>query len=97
MRLLMPDVSVGFHSVVDTCIIDEGVRIEKLCYLGFGKSLLEGNFDITVLGKGVYVPSHTAVGRDCRILPHVDASGFKGNLITSGTTLSQAGASRKSR
>jgi glucose-1-phosphate adenylyltransferase len=93
--MLMPSVFVGCHSVVDTCIIDEGVNIGKLCYIGFGKSLLSGDYDITVLGKGVTVPSHTAIGRNCTVLPHVDMSNFRGNLIASGSILSQYGVIQK--
>jgi glucose-1-phosphate adenylyltransferase len=93
--VLMPNVFVGYHSIVDTCIIDEGVNIGKLCYIGFGKSLLPGDFDITVLGKGVIVPSHTAIGRNCRVLPNVDASSFRGNLIASDSILSQHGTAQK--
>ena len=92
--VLMTDVSIGFHSVVDTCIIDEGVKIDKLCYLGFGRSLLPEQYDLTVIGKGAYIPSNTAIGRDCRILPHVDASCFRGNLINSGMTVTQHSVSK---
>jgi glucose-1-phosphate adenylyltransferase len=94
--VLMPNVFVGYHSVVDTCIIDEGVNIGKLCYIGFGKPLLLGDGDITVLGKGVNVPSHTAIGRNCTALPHVGTSSFRGNLISSGSIFSQHGVTRKS-
>ncbi len=93
--VLMPNVFVGYHSVVDTCIIDEGVTIGKLCYIGFGKSLLSGNPDITVLGKEVTIPSHTAIGRSCTVFPHADISSFSGNLITSGSTVSQHGVIQK--
>jgi glucose-1-phosphate adenylyltransferase len=72
--VLMPNVSVGYHSIVDTCIIDEEVNIGKLCYIGFGKSPLSGDSDITVLGKGVTVPSHTVIGRNCTVFPNVDKS-----------------------
>jgi len=94
--VLMPNVFVGYHSVVDTCIIDEGVNIGKLCYIGFGKPLLSGDRDITVLGTGVTVPSHTAIGRNCTVLPHVDMSSFRGNLIASGSIISQHGVTKKS-
>jgi glucose-1-phosphate adenylyltransferase len=93
--ILMSNVFVGYHSVVDTCIIDEGVNIGKLCYIGFGKPLLSGDSDITVLGKGVTVPSHTAIGRNCTVLPHVDMSSFRGNLIASGSIISQHGITKK--
>jgi glucose-1-phosphate adenylyltransferase len=94
--ILMPNVSVGYHSVVDTCVLDEGVNIGELCYVGFGKSLISDICDITVLGKGVTVPPHTAVGRNCLVLPHVESSGFKGNFIASGSILSPQGISQKS-
>jgi len=93
--VLMPNVFVGYHSVVDTCIIDEGVNIGNLCYLGFGKSLLSGDFDVTVLGKGVTVPSHTAIGRNCTVFPHADASSFRGNLVAAGSILSRHGVVQK--
>jgi glucose-1-phosphate adenylyltransferase len=86
--VLMANVLVGYHSVVDSCIIDEGVNIGRLCYIGFGKSVRLGNRDITVLGKSVAVPSHTAIGRSCTVMPNVDASSFTGSLISPGSILS---------
>jgi len=94
--VLMSNTFIGYHSVVDTCIIDEGVSIGKLCYIGFGKSPLSGDCDITVLGKGVTVPSHTVIRRDSRILPHADTQGFRGNLIASYSIPSQLGIVQKS-
>ncbi len=87
--VLMPNVFVGYHSVVDKCIIDEGVNIGKLCYIGFGKSLLPGNSDITILGGEVTVPPRTAIGRNCTVSPHVDSSSFRSSLITSGSMVSR--------
>jgi len=94
--VLMPNTFIGYHSVVDTCIIDEGVNIGKLCYIGFGKSPLSGDCDITVLGKGVTVPSHTVIGRDSKVLPHVDTSSYQGNPIGSSPILAQRGTVPKS-
>ena len=82
--------------MVDNCIIDEEVNIGKLCYIGFGKSLISGDFNITVLGKGVAVPSHIAIGRNCRVLPNTNISGSRGNLIAPGSILSQRGVAQKS-
>jgi len=90
--VLMPNTFIGYHSVVDTCIIDEGVNIGKQCYIGFGKSPLSGDRDITVLEKGVTVPSHTVIGRDSRVLPQADISIF----IGSSSILSQHGITQKS-
>jgi glucose-1-phosphate adenylyltransferase len=74
--VLMSNTFIGYHSVVDTCIIDEEVNIGKLCYIGFGRSPLSGDRDITVLGKGATIPSHTVIGRDSKVLPHADKSSF---------------------
>jgi glucose-1-phosphate adenylyltransferase len=87
--LLMSNAFIGYHSVVDTCIIDEEVDIGTQCYIGFGKSLLGGSDDITVLGKGVNVPSHTVIRSNSRIVPHADISRLGGDLIISSSVLSQ--------
>lgn len=94
--LLMSNVFVGYHSVVDTCIIDEEVNIGKQCYIGFGNYVPAGGDDITVLGRGVNVPSHTVIRRNSRVSPHADTSDFGGDLIVSGPILSQHGIARKS-
>jgi glucose-1-phosphate adenylyltransferase len=77
--MLMPNTFIGYHSVVDKCIIDEGVNIGKMCYIGFGKSSLPGNYDITLLGKGVTVPSNTVIGRDSKVLPNENTPSFRDN------------------
>jgi glucose-1-phosphate adenylyltransferase len=81
--VVMPDTFIGYHSVVDSCIIDERVNIGKLCCVGLGQSLLPGDCDIAVLRKGVNVPSHTVIRRNSRVLPHADASVLKSNPIAS--------------
>jgi glucose-1-phosphate adenylyltransferase len=86
--VIMGRTFIGRHSVVDCCVLDEGVKISDYCYLGFGSGLIPGNCDITVLGKGVTVPPHTAIGRNCKILPHVEASDFFSKVFTSGSVLS---------
>jgi glucose-1-phosphate adenylyltransferase len=89
--VLMRNTFIGYHSVVDTCIIDEGVSIGRLCCIGSGKSVLSGDGEITVLGKGASVPSRTALGRNCTVLPYANASRFGDCLIASGSILSQRG------
>lgn len=86
--VVMANTIIGYHSVVDNCIIDEGVQVSELCYLGFGKSLLSDDSEITVVGKDVMIPRHTAVGRKCKVLPRVDLCNFAGSLVPSGTTVS---------
>jgi glucose-1-phosphate adenylyltransferase len=89
--VLMANAFIGYRSVVDTCIVDEKVNIGKLCYIGFGNSLRAKDDDITVLGKGVNVPSHTVIGRNCTVLPYVNTSSFRGDLIASGSIVLQHG------
>lgn len=79
--LLMSNAFIGYNSIVDTCVIDEEVNIGKQCYIGFGNSLPARGNDITVLGKGVNVPSHTVIRRNSRVSPHTDASSFTANPI----------------
>jgi glucose-1-phosphate adenylyltransferase len=93
--VLMTNAYVGYPSIVDTCVIDEEVNIRKLCYVGFGKRRQPGGGDLTVLGKGVAVPSHTAIGRNCTVFPNVDMSGLIGKLVASGSILSQRGSVTK--
>jgi glucose-1-phosphate adenylyltransferase len=94
--VLMSNAFIGYHSVVDSCIIDERVTIGKLCYIGFGKSLLAGDSDITVVGKGVNVPSHTVIRRNSRVLPHADTSSLKSNPVASSPALPQCSIVQRS-
>jgi glucose-1-phosphate adenylyltransferase len=67
--IIMPNSVIGKHSVIDHCILDEEVDIGKFCYVGFGSSLASCGSNITVLGRGVSIPSGTAVGRSQKIFP----------------------------
>ena len=79
--VVMANTFVGYHSVVDSCILDEGVQIGKFCYIGFGSSLLPGDCDITYLGKDVVVPPNTAIGRKCKVLPKAGLDDFATSLV----------------
>jgi len=93
--VMMSNAFIGYHSVVDTCIIDEEVNIGKLCYIGFGNSV-PARDDITVLGKGVNVPSHTVIRRNSRILPCADTSSFRSNPVALSPVLAERGIVQKS-
>jgi glucose-1-phosphate adenylyltransferase len=86
--VLMSNAFIGYHSIVDSCIVDERVAVGRLCYVGFGKSFLLGDKDITVVGKGVNVPSRTVIRRGSRVLPRADAPSLK-NSPVSDLALSQ--------
>jgi glucose-1-phosphate adenylyltransferase len=94
--VVMADAFIGYHSMIDSCIIDEKVTIGRLCCIGFGTSFLPGDNDITVVGKGINVPSRTMIRRGSRVLPHADASSPKGNPASSNFALSQGSIVRES-
>jgi glucose-1-phosphate adenylyltransferase len=79
--IIMEGSFIGRHSVVDRCVVDEKVRINDYCYLGYGSDRLSGECDITILGKSVNVPPRTAIGRNCRIAPDSGPSDFTSNVI----------------
>jgi glucose-1-phosphate adenylyltransferase len=87
--VLMSNVSVGYHSVVDRCILDEQVNIGKFCYIGFGANILSGEWETTILGKAVVVPPYTAIGHNCKVLPHVGPSDFTTSAVPSGSIVSR--------
>lgn len=80
--VLMADTIVGYHSVVDHSIVDEQVSIGRFSYIGFEASTARDNKSITILGKRVSVPSHTAVIRSCRIQPYTVLTNHHANVIT---------------
>jgi len=85
--VVMANASIGYHSVVDRCILDEGVNIGRSCHIGFGASLLPRDLEITVVGKDVTVPDRTAIGCRCRIMPGLGLAAFSGRLVPPGTVL----------
>jgi glucose-1-phosphate adenylyltransferase len=87
--VVMTNVCIGYRSVVDACIVDEEVNIGEMCYIGFGESFLARDDDITVLGKGVNVPSHTVIRRNCTVPPYVNTSTFRDTPVAAHPTLLQ--------
>lgn len=86
--IIMANSFVGYHSVVDHCILDEGVNVGRLCYLGFeGSAVPEGHI-VTLVGEGVTIPPLTAVCRNCKILPHVGPDDFTAKVIASNSIVS---------
>jgi glucose-1-phosphate adenylyltransferase len=85
--VVMADTSIGYHSIVDGCILDEKVNIGNFCYVGFGAGLLPGNAEISVLGRDVTVPDRTAIGRRCSVRTGLGPDAFGARLILAGTIL----------
>ena len=78
--ILMSNVSIGLHSMVDSCIADEDVNIGKLCYVGFGSDH-NRMAECTLLGKGATISSHTAIARGCKIMPYSNPSESLGKVF----------------
>jgi glucose-1-phosphate adenylyltransferase len=87
--IVMGGVSIGYHSIVEGCILDEEVNIGNYCYIGFGAGLLPGNAEITVLGERAAVPDRTAIGRQCRVRSDLGAAALERRLIPSGTEITE--------
>ncbi|OGO39718.1 MAG: hypothetical protein A2147_05890 [Chloroflexi bacterium RBG_16_57_8] len=85
--ILMAHSRVGYHSVIDRCILDERVDVGELCYIGFGNTTSQAERDITLLGKGVTVPGHTVVGRSCVVSPKAGLGSFPGRSVPSGSVI----------
>ena len=66
--ILMTNVSVGLHSLIDSCIADEEVNIGEFCFVGLGNSD-NRTTEYTLLGKRASISSHTAIARGCKIMP----------------------------
>jgi glucose-1-phosphate adenylyltransferase len=86
--VVMANTSIGLHSTVDRCILDEGVNIGKYCYIGFGANTYAEVQGITMVGENVNVPHQTIIGRKCKILPDLRLSGLNAQLIAPGSTVS---------
>lgn len=65
--IVMPNVFVGYHSVVDRCIVDEGVHISRFSYIGFQGAQSGSLSDITIVGRDVIVPPYSALMRNSRV------------------------------
>ena len=89
--IVMKGTFIGYHSIVDRCVLDESVNVGDYCYVGF--VMIPGDWDITVLGKGVTVPSHTAIGRGCKISPNIGPSDFATSVVSPGAVISGRRAS----
>ena len=87
--IIMSDCYIGYHSIVDHCILDANVNVDEFCYLGFDGSSTGDSWKVSIIGEGVTVPSHTAICRNCKVQPFNGPDDFPGKVISSNTILSQ--------
>lgn len=86
--VIMANTSIGYHSIVDRCILDEGVDIGKFCYVGFGTDTQAGMHGITMVGESVNVPHQTVIGCKSKILPGLRLSALNAQTIAPGSIVS---------
>jgi glucose-1-phosphate adenylyltransferase len=79
--------TIGQHSIVDRCILDEDINIGATSYIGYTTNLFSGISDITLVGKGSTVPSNTAIGCNCTVAPGVGPGDFLKKAIPPNTVL----------
>lgn len=86
--IVMANSFVGCHSVIDHCVLSEGVNIGKFCYLGFEGSSIPDSWKVTIVGEDVTVPPYTAICRNCKIVPNIGAGDFTERVVPSDSILS---------
>jgi glucose-1-phosphate adenylyltransferase len=86
--IVMDNTLIKYHSIVDRCILDEGVSIDKFCYLGFGKASVYRVNDITLVGKDVHLGPETAIGRKSKILPGSRLYNISNRVVASESVVS---------
>jgi glucose-1-phosphate adenylyltransferase len=85
--VVMPRVTIGYHSIIDRCILEDGVHIGRSCYIGFGAGPTAVKLGISVLGSELVIPDRTAIGHACKVSIGVERAALKAGVIPSGTTL----------
>ena len=86
--IIMDNTHIGYHSIIDRCILDEGVDIDQFCYLGFGTDPMPQVCNITMVGKDVKLGPQTAIGRQAKIMPGLRLADLKSQFVTPGSVVS---------
>ena len=73
--IVMERTVIGRNSLVDRCILDEGVTVGTQCCVGLESNPIRAGWGITVVGKCVRVPPWTDIGRNLRVFPGVGWAG----------------------
>ncbi len=92
--IIMDNSVIESRSIIDRSILDEDVYIGRGCHIGLGTSLIPGDWDITIVGKGTRVPPDTVIARNCKIMPYVRPEDFTSRTVLSGTIICRHGAAQ---
>ncbi|BDU49872.1 glucose-1-phosphate adenylyltransferase [Haliovirga abyssi] len=92
--IIFNDTVIKKGAIIDRAIIDKEVVIGENCKIGYGDDMTPNeekpkllSSGLTVIAKGVKVPSNTIIGRNCRIFSKVKEEAFSSGNIKSGTTI----------
>jgi glucose-1-phosphate adenylyltransferase len=86
--IVMANSEVGYHSVIDRCILDEEVCVGRYCYLGFGGTRTPKGRPGVLIGTGAEIPPHTAIGGGCWIMPLVSPADFNVQAVPANSVIS---------
>ncbi len=82
--IVMDNTHIGFQSIVERSILDEGVEIGRSCYIGSSSGLEYGAGGITMVGKEAVIPPQTTVACRSKILPGARLEKYVPRLVTPG-------------
>jgi glucose-1-phosphate adenylyltransferase len=85
--IIMANSRISHHSVIDRCILDEGVDVDKYCYVGFGSSSRPQSNEITLVGKDVSLGPNTTIGKKSKLMPGLRLSDSNYRFVAPGTVL----------
>ncbi len=88
--IIMANTTIGKHSIVNHCILDEEVTVGSSCHIGSKWDTQASNCGITVVSRGVAIPSYAVIGPFARPLPYFEMPRWTYNSIFSGTVGSVA-------
>ncbi|MEI7642708.1 MAG: glucose-1-phosphate adenylyltransferase family protein [Chloroflexales bacterium] len=93
--VIFGDAWIGPETVIDHCVVDEGVRIGAGVLLGDGEDSTPNhdapdrlNTGLTLVGPQSQIPDGTCIGRNVAIRPRTAETAFgKGKVVESGSTV----------
>jgi glucose-1-phosphate adenylyltransferase len=92
--IVFDDTIIAKDAVVNRSILDKECYIAEKCYIGYGDDYTPNkdepanlNSGITVIGKGVRLPTGLKVGRNCKIDPDVQDGDFSTLSVPSGSSV----------
>ncbi|HOA55421.1 MAG TPA: glucose-1-phosphate adenylyltransferase [Clostridiales bacterium] len=95
--IVMSNSYIGEGSVLDHCILGEGVVVGKNARIGFGDDIPNEhkpgiyNSGITVVGERAEIPEGIVIGKNVMIDMHAGIEDFCGEVVPSGSSIYKGG------